>query len=185
CLSTVDFETTKIDIYKEPEIERSSIINSKNFNMPSIFNLKGNLGNDPLDNLKAFPSLILTSILNLILIIIIIAAVHGNVSCVLSPGIISIFIVTLILTSLSNQLRKSSSVIVSLLFFIPFLWIGLYTDSNNQVENIFSWKIFLEPSMLSFINTGIYKIVLTSLVYSLLLGVFNLFLARLLALLFV
>jgi hypothetical protein len=165
--------------------------------MPALFNFYGYSCPDPLDKAPGAMKYILMTGVNIVLSVILIHLVTRNniiayhgftifrhsfqpVATMIIEGVIN----SLIFAPIIIACRKSSSILIFLIVFIPYFLLDLFVQSHYRCAgcdlNLALWY-YPTPSVISFINIPVVKFLVTMSVDGIVFGILPLYLSRLTA----
>ena len=162
--------------------------------MISIINLKGYSAKDPLDKAPGFMEYGILIIVNFILTVILLylittfEVVKFNGFTIFNlyfPPFWSMVLETilnsLVFSIIISYMRKSSSVVLYLVVFIPYYLMDLYLESNvRNIPGKALWEYY-NNSLISFVQPPALKFFITISVDAILFGIIGIYISRLLA----
>ncbi|QQS35115.1 MAG: GMC family oxidoreductase N-terminal domain-containing protein [Ignavibacteriales bacterium] len=162
--------------------------------MPTLINFKGYTSKDPLDKAPVSMQYIIVMSVNLILSVILIYFItkynvvqfngfrlFGYDFPPLATMILEVITNTFIYSFLIVLLRKSSSLIIYLIVFLPYYLLDLYLESFVRHSGGTALWVYGDPSLVSGIQIPALKFFITISVDALVFGILALFVGRVMA----
>ncbi|MGZ3822448.1 MAG: GMC family oxidoreductase N-terminal domain-containing protein, partial [Mucilaginibacter sp.] len=164
--------------------------------MITFFNFRGYSAPDPLDKASGFMSYLILILVNLVLSVLLLYLIIWPLHILYFNGFtlfgitfsywytigLELFINCLIFSPIIAALRKSSSMVLYFVVFIPYYLLDLYVEGHyrHSMPEKALW-MYYDPSSISFIKIPALKFLFTISVDAVVFGILGLFIARLLA----
>ena len=156
--------------------------------MPPIFNFRGYTAQDPLDKAPAAMQYILMMIVSMIASVILVYAITDYFGLLefrsFGVKVLEVVLFTLVFAPLTVMLRKSSSLVIMLVIFLPLFIFDIYLQANFRDKGIETLWMYLPGTFIDDVKILPLRFLMTLSFDALIFGPLCLWITRILALIF-